>query len=152
MCTQARPKPKVLCRYCTRYWTTPIVRNTLVKNTPVCRSPQLIKLFSPQYHTINTLQIGHATRSNYAAHQTECASEPSKSTKTDLHLLDLGTAGLYAEIFPRGGGGGGQIWGTDKRGGGSLCEVLHPPLARGREWHKGGANVPPHPLEYSPVQ
>ena len=27
---------------------------------------------------------------------------------------------------------GGQIWGTDKRGGGgSLCEVLHPTLAGG---------------------
>ena len=47
-------------------------------------------------------------------------------------LSRIALAGLYAEIFPRGGkfgvrtkrrGGGG--------GGGSLCGVLHPTLARG---------------------
>ena len=44
------------------------------------------------------------------------------------------------KFFPRGGGG--QIWGTDERGGGgSLCGVLHTTLARG-----GGANA----LKYSP--
>ena len=44
--------------------------------------------------------------------------------------------------------GGGQIWGMDKRvGGGSLCEVLHPTLARGGENDTRGGKCPsPPPL------
>ena len=43
-------------------------------------------------------------------------------------VQDYWLTGLYAEIFPRGGGKFG-VW--TKEGGGSLCEVLHPTLARG---------------------
>ena len=42
--------------------------------------------------------------------------------------------------------GGANLGYGQKRGGGSLCGVLHPTLAggEGREWHKG-ANAPPRP-------
>ena len=43
--------------------------------------------------------------------------------------LHINTRAVYRNFSK-----GRQIWGTDKRGGGaSLCEVLHPTLARGRE-------------------
>ena len=50
------------------------------------------------------------------------------------------------KFFQGGGGGCGQ-----KRGGGSLCGVLHPTLARGGEndTRGGGGQMPlptPHPL------
>ena len=59
--------------------------------------------------------------------------------------------GLYAEIFPRGG----QIWGTDKRGGGggaeayARCYTLHLLGGGGARMTQGGVNAPP-PLKYSP--
>ena len=54
-----------------------------------------------------------------------------------------GKAGLYAEIFPRGGKFGVR---TKEGGGRGLCEVLHPTLARGGgRMTQGGANAPPPP-------
>ena len=51
--------------------------------------------------------------------------------------------------------GGGQIWGTDRRGGGRklmLCGMLHPTLARGggARMTQVGENASP-PLKYSPA-
>ena len=49
--------------------------------------------------------------------------------KCPTHLLFTSSRAVCRN-FPRGGGG--QIRGKDKRGGGgSLCEVLHPTLAKG---------------------
>ena len=50
--------------------------------------------------------------------------------------------------------GGGKFGVRTKEGGGSLCKVLHPTLARrGAKMTQGGANAPPPPpppLKYSP--
>ena len=55
-------------------------------------------------------------------------------------------AGLYAEIFPRGGGGEfGVRTKEGGRGGGSLCGVLHPTLAGGARMTQRGENSPPCP-------
>ena len=76
--------------------------------------------------------------------------------------------GCMQKCFQGEGGGGGQIWGTDKRGGGgggaqayvrcytlyllgggggvtSLCEVLHPILTRGVRMTQGGGGQMPIP-------
>ena len=61
---------------------------------------------------------------------------------------------MYAEIFPRGGANLG--YGQKRGGGRSLCEVLHPILARGVRMTQGGGGggkcPSPPPLNYSPAR